>query len=130
MYVCRTLDYIVNTDLHLYLFVKFDEARSKGVQIDIELTEPIFYLPVNSEQCIEMMDMVLDAAIESLAESTDQKLKFFMFYTCGELHMVIQHSAGKKDSGKKLDKAFKGYKNAHLYVTREENLIRQHLVVK
>lgn len=130
MYVCRTLDYIVNTDLHLYFFVKFDDARSKGIQIEIELTEPIMYLPIDSREYIEIVDLILDNAFEVIAGSSEKKLNFYMFYACGEMHLVIEYSVGGKYSGKVLDGALKKYKNAHLYATHKESLIRQHLVVK
>lgn len=41
MIVCRTLDYIVNPELHKFLFTKFDKAKEIGIEIEIELTESI-----------------------------------------------------------------------------------------
>jgi len=130
MHVCRTLDYIVNTDLHLYFFIKFDEARSKGIQVEIELTEPIMYLPIDSKEYINIVDLVLDDVIEGIAGSSEKKLNFYIFYACGEMHLVIEYSADRKYSCKVLDKALKKYKNAHLYTTIQGTLMRQHLVVK
>lgn len=130
MCICRTLDYIVNTDLHLYLFVKFDDARSKGIQVEIGLTEPVMYLPIDSREYIKILDLILDDAFEVIAGSSKKKLNFYMFYACGEIHFVIEYSANGKYSGKVLDGALKKYKNVHLCTTHKESLIRQHLVVK
>ncbi|MGL6218988.1 MAG: hypothetical protein ACRC36_13195 [Lacrimispora sphenoides] len=81
MRVCRTLNYVVNIELHLYLFVKFDSAREKGMKIEIELTEPITHLPIAPKEYIEIADLVLDNTLEIIAESFERKLKFYMFYT-------------------------------------------------
>ncbi|WP_092244693.1 hypothetical protein [Lacrimispora sphenoides] len=81
MRVCRTLNYVVNIELHLYLFVKFDSARKKGMKIEIELTEPITHLPIAPKEYIEIADLVLDNTLEIIAESFERKLKFYMFYT-------------------------------------------------
>lgn len=130
MGVCRTLDYIVNTDLHLFLFVKFDYARSKGIQIEIELTEPITHLPIDSKEYIEVIDLVLDNAFKMIMESTEKKLNFYMFHIDKELHLVLKCSASKEYSDRVLEKALKKHKNIYFYTTNEKSLIRQHLIVK
>lgn len=129
MYVCRTLDYIVNTDLHLYLFVKFDCAKNKGIKVEIELTEPIMYLPINCKEYIEIIDILFGNAFEMMAGSITKELYFNMFYTDEELHLVIKYPAWKEYSGGILDKNLEKIKNMELYTTDEESLIRQHLIV-
>lgn len=129
MRVCRTLDYIVNTDLHLYLFVKFENARSEGLQIEIELTEPITRLPIDSKEYLEIVDLILDYAFRSIVESTDKKLKFYMFYTDKELHLVIQYAFYKNHSNRAEDMLLPNYKNINLYTTEEGDSIIRYLVV-
>lgn len=129
MFVCRNLDYIVNTDLHLYLFVKLDNARNKGIQIEIELTEPIVYLPVDSVDYIEIVDLILDDVICLLAESKNKKLNFYMFYTEGSLHLVIEYPFNKERSSKKLDTVLRHYDNFHFFTAYEKGVITQHLIV-
>lgn len=129
MRVCRTLDYIVNTDLHLYLFVKFDNARNKGIQVEIELTEPIVYLPVDSVDYIDIVDLILDDVTCLLAESKNKKMNFYMFYTDGELHLVIEYPFGKECSSKKLDTVLRHYDNFHFFTAHEKGVITQHLIV-
>ncbi len=129
MHVCNTLDYIVNTDLHLYLFVKFDDIRSKGIQIEIELTEPIFCLPVDSVKYIEIVDMVLDNATDSLMESSDKKLNLYMFYTEGDLHLVIKYPSAKGRSHEALDTSIKKNKNFQIFTDNLKGVTIQHLIV-
>lgn len=129
MHICRTLDYIVDTDLHLYLFVKFDNAKSKGIQIEIELTEPITRLPVGSKEYTAIVDLILDNAFGLIADSGDKKLRFYMLYADRELHLVIEYSSGKESSNKILDTALIKHKKFHLFTTNREGLITQHLVV-
>lgn len=129
MFVCRTLDYIVNTDLHLYLFEKFDRVRNKGMQIEIELTEPIFYLPVDATKYIEIVDIVVDNAIDSLAESFDKELNFYMFYTEKELHLVLRHSTDKERSSKVLSTELRKYKNSYFFSANEKGTTTYHLIV-
>lgn len=129
MFVCRNLDYIVNTNLHLYLFVKFDNARCKGIEIEIELTEPITYLPVDSAKYIEIVDLLLDDVICSLAESKNKKMNFYMFYTDGKLHLVIQYPFEEGRSGKILVAAVKKNKNFQLFTNNKKGITIQHLTV-
>lgn len=130
MFVCRTLDYIVNTDLHLYLLVKFDAMRGKGIHVEIELTEPITYIPMDAGKYIEILDMVLGSAMDSLVESFDKKLNFYMFYTEREMHLVLQYAADKQCSSKALGAELRKYKSLHLLNTNEKCITTQHLIAQ
>lgn len=129
MSVCRNLDYIVNTDLHLCLFVKFDYAKNKGIKINIELTEPIVHLPINCKEYIEIIGILLNNAFEIMAGHIEKELDFCMFYANEELHLVIKYPAFKEYSGRTLDKKLKKLKNVELYTTDEKTFVRQHLVI-
>lgn len=128
MRVCRSLDYIVNTDLHLYLFAKFDYAKSKGIKINIELTEPIVHLPIKFKEYIEIIGVLFNNAFEIMAGSIEKELDFYMFYDNEELHLVIKYPICKEYSGKILDEKLKKLKNVKLFTTDEKDFIRQHLV--
>ena len=131
MYICRTLDYIVNTDLHLYFFTKFNYIKNKGIKVEIELVESITCLPIDYKKYIEIIDIVIDNTIEMLMESLDKKIKFYMFHTEKDLHLVIQHPTIANYSSKILDRKFKKYRNAFLYdyAVNEGDLLIRHLVV-
>ena len=128
MFVCRTLDYIVNTDLHVFLFVKFDYAKNKGIKVNIELTEPIVHLPINSKEYIEIIGILLNNAFEIMAGHIEKELDFCMFYANEELHLIIKYPAFKEYSERILDKKLKKYKNVEFYSTNEKTFIMQHLV--
>ena len=91
MRICKTLDYIVHTDLHLYLFSKFDYAKSKGIRIRIELTEPITNLPIDSDKYTQLVGVALDEAFETITQSSEKQLLFSMFYKYEELYFIIAY---------------------------------------
>lgn len=129
MRICKTLDYIVDTDLHLYFFVKLIDIRSKGIRVEIELTELISYIPVDSVKYIEMVDMVLDNVTDSLAESSDKKLNLYMFYTEGELHLVIEYPSAEGRLRKTLDAAVRKNKNFQIFTGNKKGVTILHLTV-
>lgn len=129
MYVCRTLDYIVNTDLHLYLFAKFEDMRIKGFQVEIELTEPITRIPMDSAKYLEIVNMVIDNTLYLFAGSYHKNLKLFMFYTGEELHLVIQCWSDKGCLPERLVSQLNRYDNVELVTSKENGIISIHLVV-
>ena len=128
MYVCRTLDYIINTDLHLYLFTKFEDMRIKGILVEIELTEPITRIPMDSIKYLEIVNMVIDNAVDLIAGSDYKKLKLYMFYTGEELHLFIQCCANKGCLRKSSVQQLNGYNNVEFLTTKENGEISLHLV--
>jgi hypothetical protein len=129
MRVCRTLDYIVNTDLHLFLFEKFDYARSKGIQIEIELTVFIKDLLIDSKEFIEVMELLLDSAFESISEFHEKKLYFNIGYVGQALQCVIQYPAYKCSKGLDLEKTLKEYKKVSYNIRNVNSVTTQKLVV-
>ena len=129
MYVCRTLDYIVNTDLHLYLFTKLEDIRIKGIPVEIELTEPITRIPMDSVKYLEIVNMVIDNAIDLLDGAGHKKLKLYMFYTGEELHLVIQCWTDKGCLCESSVHQLNGYNNVEFLTTKENGKISLHLVV-
>lgn len=120
MFVCKTLNYIVNTDLHLYLFEKFNDFRSKGIRVEIKLTEPIVRIPMESGDYIKLMDMVLNNAMKY----TDKRIEFYMFYTDRELHLVVRY-ASSEARPQKLTKN----KNVQYIASFENATATEHLIV-
>jgi hypothetical protein len=90
MVVCRTLDYIVNTDLNRLLFEKFTYAKSIGIEIEIELTEPIGNLIIKPKGFLKIMDRLLEDAFQSIKGSDEKKMLFCMFYKNGDLWCLVR----------------------------------------
>lgn len=130
MHICKTLDYIVDTDLHLYFFTKLVVIRSKGIRIEIELTEPIFYLPVDSLKYIEIVDMFLDNSTDLLMKSSNKKLNLYMFYTERDLHLVIKYPSAKVRLNETLGTSIKKNKNFQIFTDNKKGETIQHLIVQ
>lgn len=97
MVVCRTLDYIVNPELHKFLLSKFNDAKRIGIEIEIELTEHIIDLFMDYKDLSNIIGSVLENAYKTLAELREKKLVFCMFYKGNNLHIIIQHHIDTKD---------------------------------
>lgn len=126
MRVCKTLDYIVNTDLHLYLFQKFEYAKAKGIEIEITLTDFITNLP---EDYIEVLDLLLDNAFDSISEFHEKVLSLHMHYVSEKLYCIIHYPAYKSSKGLDLDKALEKYKSVSYSIENKNSTTTQQLVV-
>lgn len=96
MIVCRTLDYIVNPDLHKFLLSKFDKAKDMGIEIEIELTEHIDDLMIDLNGFFRIIDTILGEAFKSIIESDIKKLVFCMFYKGDCIHFIINYHISTK----------------------------------
>lgn len=117
MIVCRTLDYIVNTDLNSLLSKKFTYAKSIGIEIEIELTEPIDNLVIKPKGFLKIMDRLLEDAFQSIKGSDEKKMLFCMFYKNGDLWCLVKYNFLTNNNqyfnlgeyNKKLNETMKGY---------------------
>lgn len=124
MRICKTLDYIVDTDLHLFLFTKIEYLRCKGIKIETTITDFITNLP---RDFVEVLDLVLDNACDSISEFHEKILSLHMHLIGGKLHCIIQYPAYKCSKGMDLDKALKKYKNISYSITNNNSITTQYL---
>jgi len=137
MIVCRTLDYIVNPELHKFLLTKFDKAKEIGIEIEIELTEPIADLIIDFKEFSEIIEAAFNDAFKAIHESIEKKLVFCMFYKNEELHFIIQYRAYtdskqivyEKNLNVCLEKALMKYCDVYCNTEIEEYLVTQQLIV-
>ena len=136
MIVCRTLDYIVNPELHKFLFTKFDKAKEIGIEIEIELTEPIDNLIIKPKGFLKIMDRLLEDALQSIKESDEKKMLFCMFYKNGDLWCLVRYHFPTNDNqhfsleeyNKKLAESMKGYRTIS-NIEYEDSEITQLIII-
>ncbi len=136
MIVCRTLDYIVNPELHKFLFTKFDKAKEIGIEIEIELTEPIDNLIIKPKGFFKIMDRLLEDAFQSIKGSNEKKMLFCMFYKNGDLWCLVRYHFltndnqyfSLKEYNKKLDRTMKGYRTIS-NIDYEDSVITQLIIM-
>ncbi|MGL6220573.1 MAG: hypothetical protein ACRC36_21180 [Lacrimispora sphenoides] len=136
MIVCRTLDYIVNPELHKFLFTKFDKAKEIGIEIEIELTESIDNLIIKPKGFLKIMDRLLEDAFQSIKESDEKKMLFCMFYKNGDLWCLVRYHFLANDNqhfslekyNKKLAKTMKGYRTIS-NIEYEDSVITQLIIM-
>ncbi|WP_092241098.1 hypothetical protein [Lacrimispora sphenoides] len=136
MVVCRTLDYIVNTDLNSLLSEKFNYAKSCGIEIEIELTEPIDNLIIKPKGFFKIMDRLLEDAFQSIKGSDEKKMLFCMFYKNGDLWCLVKYHFLANDNqhfslekyNKKLAKTMKGYRTIS-NIEYEDSVITRFIIM-
>jgi hypothetical protein len=136
MVVCRTLDYIVNPNLHKFLLSKFNEAKDIGIEIEIELTEPIDNLIIKPKGFLKIMDRLLEDAFQSIKGSDEKKMLFCMFYKNGDLWCLVKYHFLTNDNqyfsldeyNKKLNETMKGYRTI-CNIDYEDSVITQLIII-
>lgn len=136
MVVCRTLDYIVNPDLHKFLLSKFNEAKDIGIEIEIELTEPIDNLIIKPKGFLKIMDRLLEDAFQSIKGSDEKNMLFCMFYKNEDLWCLVRYHFLTNDNqcfsleeyNKKLNEAMKGYRTI-CNIDYEDSVITQLIII-
>jgi ethanolamine utilization cobalamin adenosyltransferase len=133
MFVCRTLDYIVNEDLHKYLDEKLTYIKNKGVEVEIELTEPIDDIIIDTKELINMIEQIIDDALVLMKETDNKKLLFCSFYHEDALWVIIRYNATVTTPlrylNKKLNKILNKYININSNMTYEESSLTQELII-
>ena len=59
---------------------------------------------MDSKEYIEIVNMILDNALKTMAESIEKKLNFCMFYHDQEMHLVLRYPHNKEYSGRMSEK--------------------------
>jgi hypothetical protein len=133
MFVCRTLDYIVNEDLHRYLDEKLTHIKSIGVEVEIELTEPIDDIIIDAKELIKMIEQIIDDALVLMKETDNKKMLFCSFYHEYALWVIIKYNATVTTPlrclNKKLNKILNKYININSNITYEESSLTQELII-
>lgn len=93
MFVCRNLDYIVNGELHKSLDEKLTLARNSGVEVTIELVEPIDDIIIGAKDLIKMTERIIDDALVLLEGTENKKMIFCSFYKENDLWIIIKYNA-------------------------------------
>ncbi|WP_077610922.1 sensor histidine kinase [Clostridium sp. Marseille-P2415] len=87
------LSNIKNTALKSLLSSKFIYTMEIGIQAEIELTEPIDKLFIDSLDLSRIIGIFLDNAIEAAMETAERELRFCMFYKENDLYLIIRNTA-------------------------------------
>ncbi|MEY8352034.1 GHKL domain-containing protein [Lachnospiraceae bacterium 54-53] len=87
------LSNIKDTALKSLLSSKFIYAMETGIQTEIELTEPIGELFMDTLDLSRIIGIFLDNAIDAAMETDKKELNFCMFYKDGNLYIIIQNTA-------------------------------------
>lgn len=87
------LSNIKNTALKSLLSSKFIYTMEIGMKAEIELTEPIDKLFIDSLDLSRIIGIFLDNAIEAAMETVEKELRFCMFYKENDLYLIIQNTA-------------------------------------
>ena len=88
-----TLSNLKNTALKSLLSSKFIYAMEIGIKTEIELTEPISELFIDSLDLSRIIGIFLDNAMEAVMEADKKELSFCMFYKEGDLYLIIRNTA-------------------------------------
>lgn len=72
---------------------KFIYTMEIGIKTEIELTEPIDKLFMDSLDLSRILGIFLDNAVEASAESKEKEIRFCMFYRDGDLWIIVQNSS-------------------------------------
>ena len=72
---------------------KFIYTMEIGIKTEIELTEPIDKLFMDSLDLSRILGIFLDNAVEASAESKEKEIRFCMFYRDGNLWIIVQNSS-------------------------------------
>lgn len=87
------LSNLKNTALKSLLSSKFIYAMETGIKTEIELTEPISELYMDSLDLSRIIGIFLDNAMEAVMEANKKELCFCMFYKEGDLYLIIRNTA-------------------------------------
>lgn len=133
MFVCRNLDYIVNGDLHKCLDEKLTYARNTGVEVNIELTEPIDNTIIDTTELNKMINQIIDDALILMKETDNKKIQFCSFYKYDELWIIIKYNATTTISllniNKELNKLLNKHYNILSNITNDKSWITQELII-
>lgn len=137
MKVVRTLEYIYNKDLNNYLDSIFAYASSKGIEVEIELTEPIIELLIEFKEYKKILDKAFECAFTTIKECDEKKLVFCMFYNYGHLYLVIIYpdcttnnkTVSAEDIAKKMYGVVKKHDNVHLHIVNEDSKIIHQITI-
>ena len=88
-----TLSNIKDTALKSLLSSKFIYSMEIGIKTEIELTEPIERLYMDTLDLSRIIGIFLDNSVEAAAETKEKELIFCMFYKEENLYVIIQNTA-------------------------------------
>lgn len=88
-----SLSYIKDTALKSLLSSKFIYAQETGLNVEIELTEPVDRLFIDSMDLSRILGIFLDNAIEAAVETKEKQIHFCMFYDAQKLWIIIRNSS-------------------------------------
>lgn len=144
-----TLSHIKNTALKSLLSSKFIYAIEMNIKTNIELTELIDELYMDSLDISRIIGIFLDNAIEAAIETEEKEVRFCMFYKDNKLYLIIQntalppihavselrsHDISTKGENRgiglfNVDMIIKNYENAIWNTTYEEPYFTQELIL-
>ncbi len=87
------LSNIRDTALKSLLSSKFIYAMEIGIQLEIELTENIEKVPMDSLDLSRIVGIFIDNAIEASLETEEKDLRFCMFYRENNLYLIIRNTS-------------------------------------
>lgn len=133
MLLKRNLDYIINDELHNYLEEKFITAQKNGINIEIELTEPIDDIYFHFKDISRILNIALNDAFKVVTESKYLHMAFCMFYKANELHFIIKYKSKQNiaisEVNKRLIKKLCKYRNIYCNAIKEDSYITQQLIL-
>lgn len=133
MLLKRNLDYILNEELHNYLENKFITAKKNGINIEIELTEPIDNLYFNFKDISKILNIAFNDAFKMVADTQCMQLAFCMFYKANELHFIIKYKSNKNvtmsEINNRLIKKLWKYRNIFCNAINEDSFVTQQLIL-
>lgn len=133
MFVCRNLDYILNGELHKRLDEKLTLVRNSGVEVTIELVEPIDDVVIDVKELIKMIEQIINDALVLMKDTDNKKMLFCSFYHDDALWVIIKYNTNETipvwHINKKLDKILNKHYNINNSITSEKSLITQELII-
>lgn len=88
-----SLSNIKDTGLKSLLSSKFIYAMETGLNVEIELTEPIDNLYIDTLDLARILGIFLDNSIEASVETKEKIVRFCMFYGQNKLWIIVQNTS-------------------------------------
>lgn len=98
----NTFDYrnfgnIQNDYLKSLLISKFDQANKEKIRCKFECSKPIFNIPIPIFDCIRIVGILLDNAIEAAKESDEMLLSLMIYQDDSQLEFLFENSYCQTD---------------------------------
>ncbi|MHC9533463.1 sensor histidine kinase [Dellaglioa sp. L3N] len=93
---------IHNSFIKSLLIAKFHQARELKIQCHFECSTPVDNVPIPTFDCVRILGILLDNAIEAATESTDKVINLMVYQDDSQIEFLIKNTY--KNSNISIDK--------------------------